>query len=137
MKPLFSVLVLLLTCSFLQAQTVPYNVVFDLTSKDTNDHKSLVRWINGISQEKPEAKLEVVLYGQSLDMVRKGKSSVAPALIQWQQNKNIAVKVCAAAMKRHNIDASELLPGVGIVPDGIYEILLRQKDGWAYIKAAQ
>lgn len=137
MKRLLLGVGLLLTTSFLQAQTVPYNVVFDLTSKDTNDHKSLVRWINGISQERPDAKLEVVLYGQSLDMVRKGKSSVAPALAQWQQNKNIAVKVCAAAMKRHNIDAAELLPGVSVVPDGIYEILLRQKDGWAYIKAAQ
>ena len=128
---------LLFSAGFLQAQTVPYNVVFDLTSKDTNDHKTIIRWLDGISKERPDAKMEVVLYGQSLDMVRKGKSSVAPSLVQLQQNKNITVKVCAAAMKRHNVDATELLPGVGIVPDGIYEIIIRQKEGWGYIKAAQ
>jgi hypothetical protein len=136
MKPVLFFFFFVLTTSFLHAQTVPYNVVFDLTSSDTNDHKSVIRWISGISQDRPEAKLEVVLYGQSLGMVQKDKSAVAPAIQQLLQNKNISVKVCAAAMKRHNIDASQLLPGIGIVPDGIYEIITRQKEGWGYIKAA-
>ena len=136
MKALFSCLCLLVSITFIRAQTVPYNVVFDLTSKDTNDHKAVMRWMTEISKERPDAKLEVVLYGQSLDMVQKDRSVVAPAIQQLTQNKNIAVKVCAAAMKRHNIEASQLLPGVGIVPDGIYEIITRQKEGWGYIKAA-
>lgn len=136
MKPLFLLLCLLTTTMVLRAQSVPYNVVFDLTSKDTNDHKAVIRWLTEISKERPDARLEVVLYGQSLDMVQKDKSAVAPALMQLTQNKNIAVKVCAAAMKRHNVDPSQLLPGIGVVPDGIYEIIIRQKEGWGYIKAA-
>ncbi len=136
MKPFILSVCLLVSALFLQAQNVPYNVVFDLTSKDTNDHKMVMRWLNEISKERPDAKLEVVLYGQSLDMIRKDKSVVAPAIEQVSQNKNIAVKVCAMAMKRQNIDASQLLPGVAIVPDGIYEIITKQKEGWGYIKAA-
>ncbi|MDQ3277187.1 MAG: DsrE family protein [Bacteroidota bacterium] len=137
MKPIFFFACLLITAGGLYAQTVPYNVVFDLTSKDTSNHKSIIRWLNAISTERPDAKLEVVLYGQSLDMVQKGKSSVAAQLAQLTQNKNIAVKVCAASMKRHNVATSDLLPGIEVVPDGIYEIISRQKDGWGYIKAAQ
>jgi hypothetical protein len=136
MKQVLFFLLFVLTTTFLRAQSVPYNVVFDLTSSDTNDHKAVVRWLNLITQERPDAQLEVVLYGQSLDMVRKDKSSVAPALQQLTQNKNVSVKVCAIAMKHHNIDASQLLPGIGIVPDGIYEIIIKQKEGWGYIKAA-
>jgi uncharacterized protein len=136
MKQFFLFLSLTFFAIISVAQTVPYNVVFDLTSKDTNDHKMVVRWLDGISKERPDAKMEVVLYGQSLDMVRKTKSTVAPMLMQLQQNKNISVKVCAASLKRHNIDRSELLTGVDIVPDGIYEIISRQKEGWGYIKAA-
>ncbi len=136
MKLLFTSICLLASIIVLHAQTVPYNVVFDLTSKDTSDHKTVIRWLSEISKERPDAKLEVVLYGQSLDMVRKDKSTVAPALQQLTQNKNVSVKVCAAAMKRHDIDATQLLPGVSIVPDGIYEIITRQKEGWGYIKAA-
>lgn len=136
MKSLFLFVCLLFATLFSHAQSVPYNVVFDLTSKDTNDHKAVIRWLTEIAKERPDAKLEVVLYGQSLDMVQKDKSSVAPALMQLTQNKNIAVKVCAAAMKRHNVDSSQLLPGIGIVPDGIYEIITKEKEGWGYIKAA-
>jgi hypothetical protein len=40
-------------------------------------------------------------------------------------------------MKRHQLDKSQLLPGIGTVPDGIYEIVARQSEGWGYIKAAQ
>ena len=137
MKPLLLSICLWFSALFVHAQSVPYNVVFDLTSKDTNDHKMVVRWLNEISKERPDAKLEVVLYGQSLDMIQKDRSVVAPALAQLSQNKNIAVKVCAMAMKHNNIDASQLLPGVAVVPDGIYEIITKQKEGWGYIKAAR
>ena len=127
---------LLAVTTFSKAQSVPYNVVFDLTSSDTADHKTVLRWINGIVAEHPDAKLEVVLYGQSLGMVTAGKSAVTEGLQQTLQNKNVAVNVCAVAMKRHNLDKSQLLPGVTIVPDGIYEIISKQKEGWGYIKAA-
>jgi uncharacterized protein len=133
MKHFFMILCLL--AAIAAPAQVPYNVVFDLTSKDTNDHKMVVRWINGISSGKPDARLEVVLFGQSLDMVRKEKTSVEASLLSALQNKNITIKVCGAAMKRHNINASELLPGVEIVPDGIYQIITRQSEGWGYIKA--
>lgn len=134
MKHLIFLLCLLASHAFLQAQTVPYDVVFDLTSKDTGDHSAVIRWINAISKSRPDARMEVVLYGQSLDMVQKEKSSVAPAIQQLTQNKNVAFKVCAMAMKKHNIDPSQLFPGVIIVPDGIYEIVSREKEGWGYIK---
>ena len=116
---------------------VPYNVVFDLTSSDTMVHKSVLRWLNGISSYKPDAKLEVVLYGQSLDMVRSGRSVVEEALKKVISNPNVMVKVCASAMKRQNVNASELIPGVEMVSDGIYQIITRQNQGWGYIKAAQ
>lgn len=134
MKPLLLAF-LIAASSFLHAQTVPYNVVFDLTSKDTNDHQMVMRWLKGISKDRPDAKLEVVLYGQSLDMIRKDKSTVASDVQLLLQNKNITIKVCAFSLKRHNIEASQLLPGTSIVPDGIYQIITRQKEGWGYIKA--
>ena len=127
----------IITAFFCKAQTPPYNVVFDLTSKDTNDHKTVIRWLNGISKERPEAKLEVVLYAQSIDMIQKNKSVDGEGLGRLMQNKNISFKVCAAAMKRNEVDAASLLPGIEIVPDGIYQIITRQSQGWGYIKVAK
>jgi len=136
MKHLTLLVVFGLATLILQAQTVPYNVVFDLTSKDTNDHKTVLRWIDAITKEHPDAQLEVVLYGQSLDMVQKDKSIVSKQLQDLSTNKNVSVKVCAAAMKRHGIEPSALLPSVSTVPDGIYEIISKQRQGWGYIKVA-
>jgi intracellular sulfur oxidation DsrE/DsrF family protein len=134
-KTAFVTTLLLLASHFLMAQTPDYRVVFDLTSKDTNDHKTVIRWLNEISKSTPDAKLEVVFYAQSLGMVTKDKSTVSDAVIDLAKNKNISFKVCAIAMKNQNVDKSQLLPGVEIVPDGIYEIISKQKQGWGYIKA--
>ena len=137
MKHLKLLSFLLFTSLFLQAQNTPYHVVFDLTSKDTAFHSSTMRMVNGIMKDHPDAQLEVVLYGQSLSMVQKDKSTVAKELEAITQNKNVHVNVCAIAMKRHQIDKSALLPNIGIVPDGIYEIISKQQQGWGYIKVAQ
>ena len=136
-KNIFIMGLLLLSPFFLRAQTPDYKVVFDLTSKDTMDHKAVIRWINEISKSTPDAKLEVVFYGQSLDMVVKNKSVVADDVTKFAATKNISFKVCGIAMKNHNISQAELLPGVEIVPDGIYEIITKQKEGWGYIKASR
>jgi len=137
MKHLNLLIVFLLSAMVLQAQTSTYNVVFDLTSSDTSAHSTVLRWMNAISKEHPDAQMEVVLYGQALGMVQKDKSSVAQQLQDLSANKNLRVKVCAAAMKRHGVEPTALLPNVDIVPDGIYEIVSKQRQGWGYIKVAQ
>ena len=67
--------------------------------------------------------------------VEKNKSTVANEVTKFAATNNISFKVCEIAMKNHNIDKSELLQGVQTVPDGIYEIISKQRDGWGYIKA--
>ena len=128
---------MLVISNFTIAQSVPYNVVFDITSKDTVVHQMVVRWVKGILASYPEANIEVVFYAKSLDMVTSGKSVVADDVIKLATLKNVSFKVCEGAMKNNSVDKSQLLPGVATVPDGIYEIILRQHDGWGYIKASR
>jgi intracellular sulfur oxidation DsrE/DsrF family protein len=135
MKSIIFLISLLSFSSLLQAQK-DYKVVFDLTSRDSVDHKNVVRWINEITASEPNANLEVVLYGKSLDMVTKDKSVVSNAVQQLAAKPNVAFKVCAIAMKNNNVDKAQLIPGVQVVPDGIYEIIGKQKEGWGYIKAS-
>jgi intracellular sulfur oxidation DsrE/DsrF family protein len=136
MKRLFVLIVLIFCCAAqLIAQAKDYRVVFDITSKDTNVHKAVIRWCNEILNAEPAAKLEVVYYGQSLEMITQGRSIVANEVTRLITEKKVSFTVCAAAMKRWNIDRSQLLPGVSTVPDGIYQILQRQREGYGYIKA--
>lgn len=116
------------------AQQRPYNVVFDLTSGDTADHKSLIRWMTGILAANPEAKLQVVLYGQALGMVLRERSTVQTSLAELVAGPNVSFTVCAQSLRRLQLDKDQLLPGVTLVPDGIFEIVQKQGQGWGYIK---
>ncbi|MGN8035380.1 DsrE family protein [Chitinophaga sp. 22321] len=135
MKKLFVLVACLLGYLACCAQS-DYKVVFDITSKAVEDHNTLMRQVNSILKSSPDAQLEVAVYGEALDMVLKDKSKISPALTELLNNKKVAVKVCGITMKRNNKDASELIPGVEIVPDAIYEIITKQKEGWGYIKVA-
>lgn len=118
------------------AQTAAYRVIFDITSGDTAAHKTVIRQIRGISQSRPDAQLEVAIYSDALGMVLKDKSIIADAIQELSSSKKASFKVCAATMKRHNVDKSQLIAGVDIVPDAIYEIVTKQHEGWGYIKVA-
>lgn len=126
-----------LLCSFLaQSQTPNYKVVFDMTSRDSINQQSLIRELGLIRESNPDAKMEVVVYGQGLDLVIKGRSSQESNVSRLVADKGISFKVCAIAMKRNNLTKDQLLPGVEMVPDGIYEIITKQQEGWGYIKVA-
>jgi len=131
-------LLMLLVCStqFLFAQARPYNVVFDMTSRDTINQQTVIRWINEVTSANPDAKVEVVMFGQGTALAIKDKSAVADDVTRLAQNKNVAFRICAIALKNQNVDKSQLLSGVETVPDGIYEIISKQGEGWGYIKVA-
>lgn len=124
---------LLLSAVAMQAQT-DYKVVFDMTNKDSTSHKTCIRQTSGIAKSSPGAQLEVVIYSNALDMVIKDKSVVAAEVENLIKNKQCSFKVCEVTMKRYNIDKSQLIPGVEVVADGIYEIITKQRQGWGYIK---
>ena len=137
MKPQILIIAfILLSSNLLFAQTTPYNIVFDMTSDDTLSHKMGLRWIAEEANAYPDAKIEMVFYGKSLPMVVEGRSVVAETVKSYAEKKNVSFKVCAVAMKNNNIDKSQLLPGVQIVPDGIQEISTKQHEGWGYIKVS-
>lgn len=129
---LISVLFILSTV-FASAQDSNYKVVFDMTSKDSVNQQSLIRQLTGIKESSPNAQLEVVIYSQALPLVTNG-GALQTAISKLIAENGVSFKVCAATMKRYNLDKTQLVPGVEVVPDGIYEIITKQKEGWGYIK---
>ena len=127
--------ILLFVSQFLLAQK-DYKVVFDLTSGDTLSQQTVIRWVNEVIKTEPTAQVEVVMFGKGLPLVLKDKSALANDVTGLAINQNVAFKVCAIAMANQKIDKGQLLTGVQIVPDGIYEIVSKQKEGWGYVKVA-
>jgi intracellular sulfur oxidation DsrE/DsrF family protein len=135
MKKHFSFSFLFMLFSLFAAAQADYKVVFDLTSKDSVDQQAVIRWLKEIVNQSADAKMEVVMYAKGINLVLKDKSAFPAAVTELAANKNISFRVCAIALKNQGIDKSQLLPGVETVPDGIYEIVSKQREGWGYIKA--
>jgi intracellular sulfur oxidation DsrE/DsrF family protein len=120
--------------SQLYSQSKPYNIVFDLTTSDTSTHQRLIRWAKNIKEAHPDATIEIVFYGKSLDMVVKNQSTVSGDVIKLATSKQVIFAVCEQAMKIHLIEKNQLLSGVTTVPDGLYELVTKQAEGFGYIK---
>jgi intracellular sulfur oxidation DsrE/DsrF family protein len=133
-KYLLYIGIIMLVTTVVNAQSKNYKVVFDMSSKDTVNQQAVTREISLITDANPDAKLEVVIYGQGLDLAVKGRSAQQAAVQKLIAGNKASFKVCAMTLKRNNIDKDQLVPGVEIVPDGIYEIVSKQQDGWGYIK---
>jgi len=135
MKKLIMVVGLLYLLPYcVHAQGKDYKVVFDITSSDTADQQKVLRWAEAIAKDYPESQVEIVFYGKSLNLVTKNKSVNEATVTKLAASKNVTFSVCQVAMKKHNVVAENLLPGVQTVPDGIYEIVKKEQQGWGYIK---
>jgi uncharacterized protein len=113
----------------------PYKVVFDLTTDDPQDQTAVLRWLREVAAVNPQNEMEVVMYGRGLSLVVSGRSAQADEVTQAAGRPHVSFKVCEIAMRNQKLDKSQLLPNVATVPDGIGEIVARQKEGWGYIKA--
>lgn len=129
----------LLAAAVIRAQSPPapqpYKVAFDLTSDDPLDQGAVLRWLREVGSANPQTDMEVVMYGRGLALVTPGRSSAIDDVKQAIARPHVSFKVCEISMRNQKVDKSQLLPGVGTVPDGIGELVAKQKQGWGYIKA--
>jgi len=137
MKRMLILVCLVLGCMAVRARAQspqPYKVVFDLTSADALDQRAVLRWLKEISSVNSRTEMEVVMYGRGLDLVVSGKSTMASDVADAMKTAHVTFDVCAIAMKNQQVQTQDLLPNVQVVPDGIGEIVAKQRAGWGYIK---
>ena len=86
------------------------------------------------------AEMEIVANAGGLELLRASRSPYAERVRELQQEYlNLHFLACQTAMDRvrreQGIDISDdLLPGVGVTPSALDQILDRLREGWVYIK---
>ena len=134
MRSSLIIIIFVLTTTLGFSQDNPVKVLFDVTSSHLEPQEATIRHVKNMSESYPESEFEIVVYGGALDMLLKGKSSVTDGVIELSKRKNVTVNACNGTMKRRNVQKSDLIDGVNVVPDAIYELASKQKAGWSYIK---
>lgn len=112
-----------------------HRVVFQYVAADQASQKALVSNLRNLLNVWPDAEIEVVVHGPGISLLHTAGSVVTDQLTALLQTANLRVVVCENTLKGHQLTLSALMPGIGTVPVAIIELILKQEQGWAYLKA--
>lgn len=81
---------------------------------------------------KDNVKIEIVANGPGIQML-KFESELGNRL-QDAADSGVLIAVCANSMKAYKLSMADMHPVVRQVPAGVAELLIKQQEGWAYIR---
>lgn len=134
MKKLILPLIFTLFTTSLFAQQNKLSVVWDLASADTAVQGAVFRQINNARALKPDLQIEVVFHGKSVLSLLKSEKAFAER-VRLAKEKGVTIAVCNNSLKRLKINPAELLPEATVVPSAVVELIVKQSEGWSYLKA--
>lgn len=110
-----------------------HKIVFQLASADSLTQKGFIRNINNVKEAMPNAQIEIVLHGLGVDILRKNLS-IYPEDLQKIAASGVKLVICENTLRERKIDKSDFPDFVSYVQAGIAEIILKEEDGWHYVK---
>lgn len=115
--------------------TVRHRVVIQLSSNDTLVWKSLMNNIMHLKEGWGETvMIEVVAHGFGIEMLVAAKTTEQKRITEFK-NMGVVFVGCENTMRLRKITKEEMIPEAGFVPMGVGEVILKQEQGWSYLKA--
>lgn len=111
-------------------------VVFDINQEERwsvliGNLKNVVK---GIRELGSEYCLEVVIMGTAINGIKKLSGILKKEELEELVEKNVIFSVCNNTMKKYNVKKEDLYDFIKVVPVGVIELILKQQDGYSYIK---
>jgi uncharacterized protein len=114
-------------------QTKKHFVIMQVTQGDSLTQISVIGQIRNIKKSLPDAHIKVVCHANALDMLIEKKSRVLTHLSSLT-DEDVVFAACENTMERKNVKKEDLSTHVVTVPSALVEIILKQEEGWSYIK---
>lgn len=132
---LFSVMAVLFTTVSHAQVTKEHKVVIQLNTADTASWSSTIGNIKNLQKVWPNnISIEVVVHGKGLDLLVAAKTHLSNDVNALTKD-GVVFAACENSMRKHNITKADLLPVAITVPSGVAELVLKQEQGWSYLKA--
>ena len=130
-----SVMALLFTNSIHAQAIKEHKVVIQLNTADTASWSSTIGNIRNLQKIWPNnISIEVVAHGKGLDLIVANKTHLAND-VNALSKEGVVFAACENSMRKHNVTKADLLPVAITVPSGVAELVLKQEQGWGYLKA--
>lgn len=130
----FFLLVFLSTKTNAQEHHKIHKVVMQLNSADTATWSGVIGNIRNFQKEWPgKVQIEVVVHGKALNFLVASKSHLIND-IETMTKKGVVFSACENTMNKYGIKKEMLIPSVSSVPSGVAELVIKQEEGWSYLK---
>lgn len=118
-----------------QAQQVKmHQVVMQLNTADTAVWSSTLGNIRNFQKIWPgKVAIEVVVHGKALNFLVADKSHLVSE-IELMTKLGVIFNACENTMNKYGIRKEMLIPVVSSVPSGVAELVIKQEEGWSYLK---
>jgi intracellular sulfur oxidation DsrE/DsrF family protein len=115
-------------------QVKMHQVVMQLNTADTAVWSSMLGNIRNFQKVWPgNVKVEVVVHGKALNFLVASKSHLV-ADVDAMTKLGVVFNACENTMNKYGIKKEMLIPSVSSVPSGVAELVIKQEEGWSYIK---
>ena len=109
-------------------------VVIQLTSNDTLVWKGLMNNLKNLKAGWGDnVQIEVVAHGAGIEMLMISKTTQQQKITEFK-NKGIVFVGCENTIRERKIPKDSIIAEAGFVPMGVGEIIMKQEQGWSYIK---
>lgn len=115
-------------------EKVEHKLVIQMTNSDTLSQYGLMKNLANLTSGWPELKIEVVCHGPGLKLLHIKHSQYIKQVEEFIA-KGVDFVACQNTMKSKNVPDKMILAAARRVEMGIKEIVLKQEEGWSYIKA--
>ena len=117
-----------------QSQAKKNQAVFQVSDADPQKWNLTLNNVKNAIEELGAAKvdLEIVVYGPGIGMLKADsplRRQIAEAL-----KSGVKVVACENTMKGQNLVYANMLPEIGYVPSGVVELMVKQREGYSYIR---
>jgi uncharacterized protein len=111
-----------------------HKVIIQVSDNDARKWTLALNNVRNIQQDlgRDNVVVELVAYGPGLDMLKLESavaSRVAAALAE-----GVAIVACENTMANTKTKKDDMLPNIGYVKAGVVELMLKQQQGYAYIR---
>lgn len=111
-----------------------HRVVFQVSGGDAGKWELALNNVRNLRKEagNEKANVEVVAYGPGIGML-KHDTKVAQK-IQDALASGVKIVACENTMNAMHLTKTDMLPNIGYVPSGVFEVMKKQEEGYAYIR---
>ena len=114
---------------------VKHHVVIEVTSSDSLVWKGVMNNVKHLKERWGDSlQIEVVAHGPGIDMLVTTKTTEQKKIAGLKEM-GVAFFACENTMRAKNLSKELIIPDAGFVPSGVVEIVMKQEQGWSYLKA--